>query len=690
MSSSVSNSSQVECTKPTLRSLQCAATLLQNTDAKQDNYASIGDAWHALIETPGIQLCVQERGTTPTVLLATGSAGMHSWFPEVSLGSTEATGSFQVCNDHTVSDELRSLMHENETGALWVIPLPQVERAHVCVMVERTSERGPTEDEMSALVILARLTGQQLALREWREQSRSALENSHKQQMEFLARVSYEVRTPLHGILGFTELCLQEQVSAAVSEHLTNVRRSAERLQGLLDDMAELSRLDAGEVVFDHSSFSLHDVLQTLVTEFAEDASNKGISISCEQENSSHPIVFGDRVHVRQVLRYLVSNAVKFTTRGGVFLNVTTTAEASMARVRFEVTDTGPGVAPEDAERIFRAYEQGRSFRIRSHGGVGLGLALAQRLAGRMDARMSVESVLGRGSTFALEMDCLVDDSVQVDVRTKRSSVPAMFALPLHVLLAEDNHVSQTLAVAMLQREGHIVDVVSNGRAAVEAVRDGDYDLILMDVQMPEMDGCEATMRIRALDAAHGERTPIIALTAHRLHEERQRCLAAGMDDFVGKPIDWNALRRSINRWCRNAHRSGAYGSADPVVTVDAASLCARVAGRKDVLQRILAVYEEQQPKQLGALREAAIHGRLTDVRQLSHRMIGTLGCFSAVHAMASAREIEQCAAEGDLDGVVTRLAAFEDELVALLPVLKMYVEHGFDVGVQMLSEGRG
>jgi signal transduction histidine kinase/DNA-binding response OmpR family regulator len=500
----------------------------------------------------------------------------------------------------------------------------------------------------------------------------------HRERGEFLARVNHEVRTPLNGILGFVDLARREPLPAQVSEHLQLAHQSGAQLSALLDDLLALQRLDAGEAPVLAGAVDPRALARDLDAAWRDRAARKGLSFGTSVAADVPGSVVVDGASLRQLLEHLTSNAVKFTDRGGVMVSIRALERDGLAAtLRVDVTDTGPGFTPEELPRLLLPFEQGHRFNTRAHGGAGLGLPLASRLATRLGGSLVVDSAPGEGSEFIV--------TVPVSVAAEAPPEPAAPAAAargasLRVLLVEDNTVNQVLGVALLQREGHRVRVASNGREAVDAVRDEAIDLVLMDLQMPEMDGYEAAVRIRSLDAARGRRTPIVALTAHGDAHERRRCLALGMDDFIGKPLDWPALRRTL---ARRQERGAAGAPSEPRPpapdgTLDVASLRARVAGRRDVLQRLVEAFREQHPSQRSALRSAAGRGNEAELRAVAHKMIGTLSCFSATAAVALARDVERRAIAGDLVGIQTHLDALDRAVEAIEPELTRLARDGF------------
>jgi signal transduction histidine kinase/ActR/RegA family two-component response regulator len=369
-------------------------------------------------------------------------------------------------------------------------------------------------------------------------------EAASRAKSEFLANMSHEIRTPMNGIMGITEIVLETGLSAAQREHLNTVKHSAEALLGIIDDVLDFSKIEAGKMAIELAPFPLRKCLENTLKTLAPRARAKNIGLRLELDPSVPEDVIGDQGRLRQVLINLVGNAIKFTSSGEVSVEVSVD-NSNNSGVHFAVRDTGIGIALEKQSVIFEAFSQADGSTTRQFGGTGLGLTISSRLAEAMQGRLWVESTLGKGSCF--HFIARLEEAPQ---RLEPPRPDTMVRTPrpggLNILLAEDNTVNQRVAVHLLKKEGHRIVVTSNGKEAVAAWRSQWFDLVLMDVQMPEMDGIEATAEIRRRE--NGSHTPIVALTAHAMAGDRERCLAAGMDDYLTKPISRTALLEILAR----------------------------------------------------------------------------------------------------------------------------------------------
>jgi CheY-like chemotaxis protein/nitrogen-specific signal transduction histidine kinase len=365
---------------------------------------------------------------------------------------------------------------------------------------------------------------------------KTAAESANRAKSEFLAHMSHEVRTPLNGISGMTALLLDSPLSEEQRSHLGMVQQSADALLTIINDILDLAKIEAGKFSLDSSRFRLRETVERAVALLALTARRKGLEFECRVAADAPDALEGDPVRLRQVLLNLAGNALKFTSAGFIRVEAAVESrEAGRVRLRFSVCDSGIGIPPEKMATIFAPFEQADSSISRSFGGTGLGLTISARLAGLMGGRIWAESVPGAGSTFHFTA------TFKVAVAAAEPEVPAdspgAESRSLRILVAEDNPINQKLACKILERRGHLVTAAQNGREALEAVQAASFDLVLMDVQMPEMDGIEATRRIRSWELAAGRRTMIAAMTANAMIEDRKRCLEAGMDAFVTKPL---------------------------------------------------------------------------------------------------------------------------------------------------------
>jgi signal transduction histidine kinase/CheY-like chemotaxis protein len=386
-------------------------------------------------------------------------------------------------------------------------------------------------------------------------QANAALERATQAKSDFLATMSHEIRTPMNGVIGLTSLLQATPLSPEQHEYVAAIQASGEALVTPINDILDLSKIEAGQLTLESQPFDLRQLVREVVAVFTAQVRAKGLELHAQVDPALPAVLEGDALRLRQVLTNLVGNAIKFTTQGEVELRVAVVEQsAEEALLRVTVRDTGIGITPQGRARLFEPFRQAHAAPARRYGGTGLGLAICKRLVEAMGGQIGVESAPGQGSIFWLTLRLAAAESPAVPVQAGPPAPGperAAGGTRGRILVAEDNPINRLVAVGLLQSLGYAVETVENGRQAVDRVGAASFDLVLMDVHMPELDGLAATVAIRQQEraAGHGQHVPIVALTADALMGDAEKSRAAGMDDHLSKPLTRERLGAVVERW---------------------------------------------------------------------------------------------------------------------------------------------
>jgi PAS domain S-box-containing protein len=548
--------------------------------------------------------------------------------------------------------------------------------------------------------------------------AKAAAEAANEAKSRFLANISHELRTPMNAILGMVDLASQQITNPTAKDFLQTARQSADLLLALLNDLLDCAKIESGKLELESAPFSLHSIFEQMQRVLSLRANEKGLAFSCRVSAGTPDALVGDQVRLRQILLNLAVNAVKFTERGEVDMIVCVKSHnAAEACLEFTVRDTGIGISPSDQERLFQPFAQADASTTRRFGGTGLGLSICSSLVALMGGRIWVESQLDQGSTFhfSVTLPFAKELPAQTDAF---AAVPAVKASTLRILLVEDNPANQKLAAFVLRDRGHMVDIAADGRQGLEMSQQNHYDVILMDVQMPGMDGLEATAAIRARERSgtgdrsnlperpggehrcaalvaaqngpvpfSGRRVPIIAMTAFAMKGDRERFLTAGMDGYVSKPMNAQELIGMVETMAAGPATDAAV-ALPPAHSEPAGRQAARVFdpvlalkqcfNNPSMLGDMIQFFFDEVDDLLPQMRSELRNGGLMELGRLGHRIKGTVGFLGAQSAVEAALAVERFHnSGGKMQEAEQAVDTLECEIGVLVKALSAYRQTG-------------
>jgi signal transduction histidine kinase/DNA-binding NarL/FixJ family response regulator/HPt (histidine-containing phosphotransfer) domain-containing protein len=637
----------------------------------------------------------------------------------------------------TVHPDDRAYVHEKWSAGVCGEPYDIEHRIVVGDQIKWVRERAELEFDPQGTLLGGFGTTQDITAKKHAEEAlaaaKVAAEAANEAKSQFLANMSHELRTPMNAILGMIDVALPKATHPTVQDCLRTAKGSADLLLTLLDDLLDSAKIDSGKLELEAAPFSLRRMLDQMARVLAVRASEKGLSFYCRVPDQSPDALVGDRMRLQQVLLNLAGNAIKFTERGEVEVRVEVESQkseivstksetnskseiqnpkSSDIALHFAVSDTGIGIPPSRLEHIFQPFAQADSSMTRRFGGTGLGLSISKNLVEMMDGRIWAESELGRGSRFHFTVRLPLAEELPADF----DAPVALSATPctqLRILLVEDNPANQKLATYILQDRGHLVEIAGDGQEAIYLTERNHYDVILMDVQMPGINGLEATAAISKREAealglwplalASGSqdpslktqdprpvsRVPIIAMTAHAMKGDREQCLAAGMDGYLSKPVDAQEMIGLVERL---ATKDLGLGSSDiaaecknlspmtqdpnrkpqdlsPVFNLDAA--VGTCFGQYELFQEMAGCLFGDADSLLEQMRAALASGNAAELANTAHRLKGTVAYLGALPALEATQCVEAIGRSGDLSAAPAALEKLAMELDRLKEALR-------------------
>lgn len=629
----------------------------------------------------------------------------HYCVPIISSGGVLGVLNLDMSKDHQHCKEEEDFLRTMAKVLAGIIARKRVEKElaeHRHQLEKLVGER--TAELMEANEQLKQEVTERKRCEEELRKAKDAAEAASRAKSRFLANMSHEIRTPMHGIIGMTKITLNTDLTETQNKYLHLVEKSANDLLFLINDILDFSKIEAGKYNPEKIDFELRDCLDHIIEVLALKAAEKNLKLTCNVHPNVPDFLTGDPGQLRQVIFNLINNAIKFTKQGGVVLNVERKSRVENdVFLHFAVADTGIGIPADKQQLIFDPFSQADSSITRKYGGTGLGLAICSQLVKMMNGRIWLESEEGKGSTFYFigRFGRRRTSKIKPVPANQEGSLVTRHSLRedqrhLHVLLAEDNPINQEMAIVMLSTWGYTVVVTNNGNEALDALEKESFDLVLMDVQMPEMDGFEATTAIRKIEKETGEHIPIIAITAHAMKRDRQLCLHVGMDGYVSKPVNADKLMEVIKTLVfkdtvTKPGDSEKNNEEEKIIPVpaeagmeeltsrdeesifDKEDFIALFFGDMELFKKVVGMFIDKYPQMLSEIHQAINSNDNKVLEHAAHALKGSISHFTSNSAFDAALKLEIIGRNEDLIHAEEAYVTLEKEIERLKQALVLF-----------------